>query len=88
MAWLAGYGKHQHRKKATRHQRSETTRTAIADQFAGAGMTFDHLLQMRVSDEFLAMLDKWRGKQSPIPSRAQAIRDLVERGLSKSEKRA
>lgn len=43
---------------------------------------------MRVTDGFLITLDKWRGKQSPIPSRAQAIRDLVERGLSKSEKRA
>lgn len=43
-------------------------------------MTNDHLLQMRVSKEFLASLDAWRGTRTPIPARAQAIRELVERG--------
>jgi hypothetical protein len=38
--------------------------------------------QMRVSPEWLAILDDWRRKQSDLPSRAEAIRRLVERGLT------
>lgn len=40
-------------------------------------MPNDHLLQMRVSKDFLATLDKWRSAQRPIPARAEAIRQLV-----------
>ena len=36
---------------------------------------------MRVSDEFLKSIDKWRAKQEDKPSRAEAIRRLVEIGL-------
>ena len=36
---------------------------------------------MRVSDEFLDAVDKWRLKQDDEPSRAEAIRRLVELGL-------
>jgi hypothetical protein len=38
----------------------------------------DQAFQMRVKPEFLALLDNWRRKQTPIPSRAAAIRKLVE----------
>jgi hypothetical protein len=37
--------------------------------------------QMRVSPSFLKAIDEWRRKQSDIPSRAEAIRRLVELGL-------
>ena len=38
-------------------------------------------LQMRVSDTFLETIDAWRRKQPDLPSRAAAIRRLVELGL-------
>jgi hypothetical protein len=44
-------------------------------------MANDHQFQMRVSAEFLKILDEWRRKQPDLPSRAEAIRRLVERGL-------
>src|SRR4030095_9754666 len=34
--------------------------------------------QMRVSEEFLNMVDDWRRRQKDIPSRAEAIRRMVE----------
>ena len=39
--------------------------------------------QMRASPEWLAMIDDWRRKQPDIPSRAEAIRQLVQKGLEK-----
>jgi hypothetical protein len=33
---------------------------------------------MRVSERFLRMVDDWRRQQSDLPSRAEAIRRLVE----------
>jgi hypothetical protein len=42
----------------------------------------DRLLQMRVDDEFIAIVDEWRAAQRPIPSRTEAIRRLVELGVS------
>jgi len=41
----------------------------------------DRLFQMRVSDDFLKSIDKWRAKQEGEPSRAEAVRRLVELGL-------
>ena len=38
--------------------------------------------QMRASPEFLKSVDKWRAKQEDKPSRAEAIRRLVELGLT------
>ncbi len=32
-------------------------------------------------------IDRWRGKQLPIPSRSEAIRQLVAKALSTEEKR-
>ena len=45
-------------------------------------LTHDRIFQMRASDGFLAMLDDWRRIQTPIPSRAEAVRMLVERAIS------
>jgi hypothetical protein len=37
--------------------------------------------EMRVPASFLKMVDDWRRKQPDLPSRAEAIRRLVELGL-------
>jgi hypothetical protein len=42
--------------------------------------------QMRVSPSFLKTVDEWRRKQPDLPSRAEAIRRLVELGLSPAGK--
>jgi hypothetical protein len=41
----------------------------------------DRPFQMRVSDEWLKTIDDWRRQQPDLPSRAQAIRRLVEKAL-------
>ncbi|MBZ5604583.1 MAG: YfbU family protein [Acidobacteriia bacterium] len=40
--------------------------------------------EMRLSASVLEQVDAWRGRQSDIPSRAEAIRRLIEVGLSAS----
>jgi hypothetical protein len=40
--------------------------------------------QMRVSPEWLEIVDNWRRTQADIPSRAEAIRRLVEKGLERA----
>lgn len=47
----------------------------------------DQQLQMRVSAEFLRDLDEWRRKQDEIPSRAEAIRRLVGKGIRENSNR-
>ncbi|WP_158000008.1 hypothetical protein [Sphingomonas elodea] len=42
----------------------------------------DKVFQMRASEEWLAMLDNWRRSQPSIPSRAEAIRQLVAIALA------
>ena len=42
--------------------------------------------EMRAAPEFLAAVDKWRAKQPGLPSRAEAIRQLVEKALAKTSK--
>jgi hypothetical protein len=37
-------------------------------------------LQMRVSANFLKIVDEWRRRQPDLPSRSEAIRRLVELG--------
>jgi hypothetical protein len=41
-----------------------------------------HPFQMRVSPSWLATIDEWRRAQPDIPSRAEAIRRLVEIALA------
>ncbi|MDE2103119.1 MAG: hypothetical protein KGL39_38090 [Patescibacteria group bacterium] len=36
---------------------------------------------VRLSDAFLLKLDDWRREQHDLPSRAEAIRQLVEAGM-------
>ena len=45
------------------------------------GRTFDKPFQMRVNDAFLERVDQWRLAQDDQPSRAEAIRRLVELAL-------
>jgi len=45
------------------------------------GAVLDRPFQIRLSDEFLGRLDKWRREQADIPGRSEAIRRLVEQGL-------
>ena len=42
--------------------------------------------QMRVSPAFLRLVDDWRRKQADLPSHAEAVRRLVERGANAPEK--
>ena len=46
------------------------------------GRIQDRPFQMRVSDDFLKSIDKWSRAQPDTPTRAEAIRRLVEIGLS------
>jgi hypothetical protein len=41
----------------------------------------DKIFQMRTSEAFLTLLDDWRRSQPTIPSRAEAIRLLVEKAI-------
>lgn len=41
-------------------------------------MANDKLLQIRISDVLLNILDDWRRKQRPIPARSKAVRLLIE----------
>jgi hypothetical protein len=41
----------------------------------------DPVRAFRMSDEFMATVDAWAAKQDDKPSRAEAIRRLVELGL-------
>lgn len=43
------------------------------------------LYHMVVSDDFVQRIDDWRRRQHDIPSRAEAIRRLVSRGLDAEE---
>jgi len=37
--------------------------------------------QMRASPEWLSMIDEWRRHQPDLPSRAESIRRLVDKGI-------
>jgi hypothetical protein len=50
-------------------------------------ITQDRPFQMRVSEQFLRMVDDWRRTQVDLPSRAEAIRRMVELA-AKSNKKA
>lgn len=51
------------------------------------GKIHDQVFQMRVSVGFIRSLDDWRKKQVGKPSRAKAVRLLVEMSLSKTAKK-
>lgn len=41
--------------------------------------------EMRLEEELLDQVDRWRAKQPDVPARAEAMRRLVERGLERVE---
>jgi hypothetical protein len=48
--------------------------------------TQDRPFQMRVSESFLRMVDDWRRGQIDVPSRAEAIRRMVELAVTAEKK--
>jgi hypothetical protein len=50
------------------------------------GKIQDRILQMRVSDDFIEVVEKWAARQPDRPSRSEAIRRLVEIGLKSKPK--
>lgn len=44
-------------------------------------MKKDKHMQMRVDDEFVRKIDEWRRRQEIIPTRSQAVRYLIDKGL-------
>jgi len=46
----------------------------------------DRPFQMRVSESFLRMVDDWRRGQIDVPSRAEAIRRMVEIAVREKKK--
>ena len=42
---------------------------------------------MFMSPELIAAVDEWRRKQPDLPSRAEAVRRLLQQALGKSSKR-
>ena len=42
--------------------------------------------EMRIDSELLARLDNWRGEEEDSPSRAEAIRRLIDAGLAHDNK--
>jgi len=46
----------------------------------------DRPFQMRVSESFLRMVDDWRRGQIDVPSRAEAIRRMVELAVKEKKK--
>jgi hypothetical protein len=51
-----------------------------------AKRTQDRPFQMRVSESFLRMVDDWRRGQIDVPSRAEAIRRMVELAVGAEKK--
>lgn len=58
---------------------------SVADQ--PSEQTQSRLMQMRVNDEFVALLDSWRRTQPDIPGRTEAVRRLVSEGIRACKKR-
>jgi len=44
--------------------------------------TLPQLVNLRLSDPLSKAIDDWRRKQTDIPTRSEAIRRLVEKGLA------
>jgi hypothetical protein len=48
-------------------------------------LTQNYNLQIRASDEFLRRVDAWRREQPDLPTRAAAVRRLVEIALDREK---
>ena len=55
---------------------------APPEEVAMVGMS--ERFEMRLDEETLARVDGWRREQEDVPSRAEAMRRLIERGLSRT----
>ncbi len=44
-------------------------------------------MRLRISDELQRQIDDWRAEQTPIPTMAEAIRQLIEAGLAQEKKK-
>jgi hypothetical protein len=49
--------------------------------FVARETTLPQLVQLRLSDDLAKRIDDFRRKQEDIPTRSEAIRRLVEKGL-------
>jgi hypothetical protein len=61
----------------------------VGGKRAGAGRPAtgkDPVRTMRLSDEFIAKVDRWASKQDGQPGRSEAIRRLVDLGLKAKPK--
>jgi metal-responsive CopG/Arc/MetJ family transcriptional regulator len=54
----------------------------------GMALEHDKVFQMRASAEFLRRVDDWRREQADLPSRAEAIRRLIQLGLEAARERS
>ena len=61
--------------------------TYITDTSRGAMTENTERFEMRVTKAFLKVVDEWRRKQPDLPSRAEAIRRLVENGATGGAKK-
>ena len=53
----------------------------------GMALMHDKVFQMRVSEEFLRRIDDFRRAEPDLPSRAEAIRRLIELGLQAAKRK-
>ena len=76
--------------RALNPRKNVITFTVKVNTFMGRppGRIQDRPFQMRVSADFLKRLDHWRRTQEDQPSRAEAIRRLVDVALSVNGKRS
>jgi hypothetical protein len=51
------------------------------------GRTKDRPFQMRVDDDFIAMIDNWRRQQPDFPNRTESVRRLCEQAIAAVPKR-
>ena len=58
----------------------DAVRLVLSVRFVQTGNDMRQTLDL--SDEQAAAIDRWRGKRSPIPSRAAAIRELLQTALT------
>lgn len=47
--------------------------------------SMDPLLNFRAPSDLIARIDEWRRRQGAIPSRSEAMRDLIEMSLARDE---
>jgi Arc/MetJ-type ribon-helix-helix transcriptional regulator len=47
----------------------------------------DNLIQIRCDDAFVQMIDDWRRQQPELPSRAEAIRRLVQEAMERTREK-